>query len=96
MKLSTMILLALIIMYQFIAVSSDCIKLKTSETSKTYAGSQTGCLDFVTLNTTYTDSEGNLRHGPIHVLASGARSFDTISSIMTICLICATAYLAFF
>lgn len=87
-------------MMQFITVSSDCIRLKTDSLSNTYANSGlTGCFDFVSLNTTYTDSQGNLRSGRIEILAksatSGAKLLDTLSPSMIICLICTTVYLAF-
>jgi hypothetical protein len=100
MKLSTITLLALIVLSQFITVSSDCIRLKTSGSSNTYgSNSQTDCFDFVTFNTTYSDPQGNLRHGPISVLAmnqvqSGAESI-TINPIIGICLACTIAYMSF-
>ena len=97
MKLSAIIYLAFVILSQFITVSSDCIRFDTTGSSETYGRSgHTGCLDFVTINTTYTDSQGNLRHGPIRVLTSDAGSMaNRLSPIIGICILCIGIYLAF-
>lgn len=80
----------------FKSVSADCIRFETSGSSDKYGRSgRSGCLDFVTLNTTYTDSSGNLRHGTIEVLTSGALSNTIQNPIMILSFICAMIYFVF-
>ena len=83
----TKILLFICIIFQIFYQTSgaDCIKLKTSGSSNAYGfNGATECFDFVTLNTTYSDSQGNLRHGPIKILASSGALSNTINTILII------------
>jgi|694.fasta_scaffold146404_2 hypothetical protein len=73
----------------FQPVSSDCIKLMTSSSSNK-------CFDIVTINTTYIDKTGNLRHGNVDLIStSGALSNTIQNPIMILSFICAMVYFIF-
>jgi hypothetical protein len=81
-----------IICYTFQPVSSECINLQISSGSKR-------CFDIVTLNTTYIDKTGNLRHGNVNLIStttSDALSNTIQNTIMMISFIYAMVYFNIF